>query len=78
MTYSEMGLSSRSAGEPDSMRSTLASVLVAKNWKMLSMQRALMLSQSRNPRAYAAGQAGTDQGPSVGLLRVLGAQANSS
>jgi hypothetical protein len=33
------------------MRSTLASVLVAKNWKMVSMQRALMSLQSRKPRA---------------------------
>ena len=50
-----MGASRRSAGEPLSMRSTLASVLVAKNWKMDSMQRALMSLQSRKPSAYAIG-----------------------
>ncbi len=32
--YSAMGFSSRSSGEPFSMRRTEASVLVAKNWKM--------------------------------------------
>ena len=36
------------------MRSTDASVFVAKNWNMVSMQRALMSSQSKNPSAYAA------------------------
>ena len=50
-----MGASRRSAGEPLSMRSTLASVLVAKNWKMDSMHRALMSLQSRKPSAYAIG-----------------------
>jgi hypothetical protein len=39
------------AGLPLSMRSTEASVLVAKNWKMVSMQRALMSLQSRKPSA---------------------------
>jgi hypothetical protein len=53
--YSVMGLRRRSAGEPLSMRRTEASVLVAKNWKMVSMHRAEMLSQSRKPRAYAIG-----------------------
>ena len=49
--YAAMGLSRRSSGEPLSIRRTDASVLVAKNWKMVSMQRAEMLSQSRKPRA---------------------------
>ena len=39
-TYSAMGCSRRSAGEPLSMRSTDASVFVAKNWKMDSMHLA--------------------------------------
>lgn len=51
-----MGFSSLSAGEPFSIRSTDASVLVAKNWKMVSIHRALICSQSRKPSAYAAGQ----------------------
>ena len=50
-----MGASRRSAGEPLSMRRRDASVFVAKNWKMDSMQRALMSSQDRNPSAYATG-----------------------
>lgn len=50
-----MGASRRSAGEPLSMRSAEASVFVAKNWKMDSMQRALMSSQFRKPSAYATG-----------------------
>ena len=39
-TYSAMGCSRRSAGDPLSMRSTDASVFVAKNWKMDSMHLA--------------------------------------
>ena len=39
-TYSAMGWSRRSAGDPLSMRSTDASVFVAKNWKMDSMHLA--------------------------------------
>ena len=39
-TYSAMGCSKRSAGDPLSMRSTEASVFVAKNWKMDSMHLA--------------------------------------
>ena len=38
-----------------SMRRAEASVLVAKNWKIVSMQRALMSLQSKKPRAYAMG-----------------------
>ncbi len=39
-TYSTMGCSRRSAGDPLSMRSTEASVFVAKNWKIDSMHLA--------------------------------------
>lgn len=39
-TYSAMGCSRRSAGDPLSMRSTEASVFVAKNWKIDSMHLA--------------------------------------
>ena len=52
-----MGFKSRSAGEPLSILRTEASVLVAKNWKMVSMHLALISSQSRKPNAYAAQQA---------------------
>ena len=42
-------------GEPSSMRSTDASVRIAKSMKIVSMQRAEMWSQSMKPSAYAIG-----------------------
>ena len=39
-------------GEPSHMRRTEASERTAKSWKMVSMQRAEMLSQSMKPSAY--------------------------
>mmetsp|Transcript_33312 Transcript_33312/g.82534 ORF Transcript_33312/g.82534 Transcript_33312/m.82534 type:complete len:208 (-) Transcript_33312:602-1225(-) len=53
--YCCMGLWRYSCGDPSSIRSTDASLLTANSWKMVSMHRADMWSQSIKPRAYAMG-----------------------
>mmetsp|Transcript_33553 Transcript_33553/g.79405 ORF Transcript_33553/g.79405 Transcript_33553/m.79405 type:complete len:213 (-) Transcript_33553:761-1399(-) len=53
--YARIGPDTNRSGEPSHMRSTDASERTANNWKMVSMQRAEMLSQSMNPSAYAIG-----------------------
>mmetsp|Transcript_10123 Transcript_10123/g.23654 ORF Transcript_10123/g.23654 Transcript_10123/m.23654 type:complete len:242 (+) Transcript_10123:738-1463(+) len=53
--YSMIGSCSPVWGEPSSMRRTEASVRMAKSMKMVSIARALISSQSRNPSAYAIG-----------------------
>mmetsp|Transcript_40101 Transcript_40101/g.99784 ORF Transcript_40101/g.99784 Transcript_40101/m.99784 type:complete len:227 (-) Transcript_40101:352-1032(-) len=53
--YLRIGSCRKVCGEPSSMRSTEASVRMAKSMKMVSMQRAEMWSQSMKPRAYAIG-----------------------
>mmetsp|Transcript_24391 Transcript_24391/g.50389 ORF Transcript_24391/g.50389 Transcript_24391/m.50389 type:complete len:225 (-) Transcript_24391:557-1231(-) len=53
--YLMMGSCRKVCGEPSSMRSTEASVRIAKSMKIVSMQRAEMWSQSRKPSAYAIG-----------------------
>mmetsp|Transcript_28734 Transcript_28734/g.69175 ORF Transcript_28734/g.69175 Transcript_28734/m.69175 type:complete len:202 (+) Transcript_28734:322-927(+) len=53
--YLRMGSWRQVWGLPSSMRSTDASVRIAKSMNMVSMHRAEMLSQSTNPSAYAMG-----------------------
>mmetsp|Transcript_21929 Transcript_21929/g.87039 ORF Transcript_21929/g.87039 Transcript_21929/m.87039 type:complete len:273 (-) Transcript_21929:468-1286(-) len=53
--YFRMGSCRYVCGEPSSMRSTEASVRIAKSMKIVSMHRAEMWSQSMKPSAYAMG-----------------------
>lgn len=53
--YSLIGPLKQTSGEPLSILNRDASVLVANNEKIVSMHRALMLSQSINPSAQATG-----------------------